>query len=286
MDLPLKVEVPKFTHGLIVQVLLPFMPGTVVCGGIALGSPWIAEQMRGADIGYRTKLLLAFVLTYMVGFALITVTRTTNDFILGLIRGKGSNEMPWDSPYWRRVAGQYLNADLMPTRKASPDSDVNFDSIDTMFSKTPSLATNRERIKKLEQQLSAAQETIGSDKLSEQAKLVHELKAAHEDLEEKMRVLKASTEWRTLHHALLFIPTDTESPFESFSSVMGALQASGIAAMWVMLQYRELWNWSAVIFAFLLIIVATRSLEAVFRLNRHLRNTNAHQVAAMIREMK
>jgi hypothetical protein len=67
---------------------------------------------------------------------------------------------------------------------------------------------------------------------------------------------------------------------------MEALQASGIAAIWVMLQYRELWNWSAAIFAVLLIIVATNALRLVFRMNRYLGVTNSMQIASLIREIK
>lgn len=304
MDLPLKVEVAKLSHVHLLQVLVPFLPGSVISIGLALGNPWVGEQMRMADIGYRTKLFLALVLTYMLGFAFTTVTRNVNDQVLFLI-WKSSKAVPWDNPYWRRVVAQYLGTDLLPLIPESTD-EVSAEYM-AAVSKMPGalneffkfrestrnldkvLTTLEQNIKNLrEKNMEKAKELVdpNADTLAKAAAANREQKKALEVIEQGLGSLSVKMEWRSLHQALLSVFADTEAPFASLSSAVEGLQASGIAAIWVMLQYQQLWNWSAAIFSALVVIVATNALRLVFQFNRSLSETNSLQIASMIRELK
>ena len=125
-----------------------------------------------------------------------------------------------------------------------------------------------------------------ADTLARAAAANREQKKALEVIEQGLGSLSVKMEWRSLHQALLSVFADTEAPFGFLSSAVEGLQASGIAAIWVMLQYRQLWNWSAAIFSALVVIVATNALRLLFQFNRSLRETNSLQIASMIRELK
>jgi hypothetical protein len=116
--------------------------------------------LRVADIGYRTKLFLAFVLTYMLGVALMTVTRNINDFVLGLI-WKPSKALPWDNPSWRRAAAIYLGSDLMPLNPESTESEWAYlAALGGSPGGLKELVTYRESTKGLEETLSKLEASI------------------------------------------------------------------------------------------------------------------------------
>jgi hypothetical protein len=105
-------------------------------------------------------------------------------------------------------------------------------------------------------------------------------------IEGDLKTLGTEFEWVSLHHALQFIPTTAQHPYGAFSLVMETLQAAGLSAAWLMIQYRELWNLPGLIFVTALVAVTSWALWLNFQLNRYFRNYGAFQIAAMLQEIR
>jgi len=102
------------SHVQVLQVLLPFVPGVVVTAGLALSGSSLAQRFWTIGLGYKTKLAVAISLAYILGLAMMTMTQSVNDLVMGKFKPPLA-VFPWDNSYWRRVAAAYVGASLLPT---------------------------------------------------------------------------------------------------------------------------------------------------------------------------
>lgn len=65
-----------------------------------------------------------------------------------------------------------------------------------------------------------------------------------------------------------------------------ALQAAGISAIWLMLQYRELWSVTGACFSAVVVLATSYVLWMDYQLNSFLRDLASSQTGAMIQEMR
>jgi hypothetical protein len=86
-----------------------------------------------------------------------------------------------------------------------------------------------------------------------------ELKEVLQEGETKLKFIGTEYEWRSLHSALEMLPAPV-SPYSGFRLLMTAAQASGIGALWLMIQYKELRNLPGFIFFGLVVISASHAL--------------------------
>jgi hypothetical protein len=309
MELPLRVEVSRFSHIHFIQVLLPFVPGGVLSVGITLGNSWMTTQVGAAQIGYRTKLFLAVALTYLLGLAFLTATKLCTDVVMGLIR-RPSKALPWENTYWRRVAMAYVGKDLLPANiHLSPEEITAALEYTVAMGRheieldLKSLTSTLDETDRMEKQLSPVQDDIDrarkvnpekakevvdplADQVEQFRKAFEKRKEAVADIRAKVEGLAIRGEWRSLHHALEFMPGDIENPYASFIYMMEAMQSAGLAGIWVVLRYSQLRTLTGLAFGAVLIIGATYGLWLAFKMNGSLRDMNSFQIAAMLAEIR
>lgn len=307
MELPLRVEVSKFSHIHIIQVLLPFVPGSVLSVGLTLGNSWMTTQFSAVQLGYRTKLFLAVALTYVLGLTFVTATKGCTDVVMGLIR-RPSKAIPWQNTYWRRVASAYVGKDLLPTSpQLSPqemtaaleymvtmargEADLkpltsSLDAADRLQKQVSKLDESIDRARKVNPE--KAKEVVDplAGQVEQARQAVGKIKEVVADAQVKVGGLVAGVEWRSLHHALEFIPSDIDNPYASFVLLMEAMQSAGMGGIWVILRYPQLRTFTGATFAAVLILFTTYVLWLAFKMNGSLRDMNSSQIAAMLAELR
>jgi hypothetical protein len=309
MELPLRVEVSKFSHIHLIQVLLPFVPGSVLSVGLTLGNSWMTTQFGAAQFGYRTKLFLAVALTYMLGLAFLAATKLCTDLVMGTIR-RPSKALPWENTYWRRVAMAYVGKDLLPTSlhlspeemTAALEYTVAMGRLEKELD-LKSLTSNLDETDRMEKQLSQLEENIdrarkvnpekAKEVVDPRAGQVEQFRKAFDKRKEVAADIRAKVEghairgeWRSLYFALDFIPRDIENPYASFVYMLEAMQSAGLAGIWVVLRYSQLRTLTGVAFGAVLIIGATYGLWLAFKVTGTLRDMNSFQIAAMLAELR
>jgi hypothetical protein len=113
MELPLRVEIAKLSHLHIIEFLLPLLPGIVISTGLSLSNSTLAQQFWANPIGYKTKLAIAFALTYVSGLALLAIVGTLDVVVLGFL-DDNKTASPWRNGYWQRLAREYVGEGLSP----------------------------------------------------------------------------------------------------------------------------------------------------------------------------
>jgi len=63
MEPPLRIELSKFSHFDVIQLVLPFIPGLVVTVGLMLSTSSLAHRFGAIPLGYKTKLAVAIAIT-------------------------------------------------------------------------------------------------------------------------------------------------------------------------------------------------------------------------------
>jgi hypothetical protein len=81
MDFPLRVELPRLSHLHALQLLLPFVPGTVAAVGLAFSTSSFTYHFQAIGLGYKTKLGIALALAYVFGLAAMTVTQSAQHLV-------------------------------------------------------------------------------------------------------------------------------------------------------------------------------------------------------------
>ncbi len=279
MELPLKVELPRLSHIHVLQLLLPFVPGIVVTVGLALSSSSLAQRFEVIGVGYKTKLAVAVALTYISGLAVLTVTQTVNSIVMRRIGHERPAE-PWNNSYWRRVATTYVGSALSPMSASFSPEDLDrlvkqYAALSTAQN-TPGkeLTSYREKVLQLDKILSHLRDSVTKVNpvnaeqvrellakvqglISEAEPALHTAKESLDAVENKLRVIGVESEWHWLYEALQFLPTTVQHPFGAFTLLMSSLQAVGLCTLWLMIQYRELWNLVGISFAIVLFLATS-----------------------------
>jgi hypothetical protein len=114
---------------------------------------------------------------------------------------------------------------------------------------------------------------------------LQQLKKSQQDIHAGLRKVGMDIEWLSLHNALAMIEAPT-SPYATLVLLMGALQATGIGSIWIMIQFKEMMSVTGLVFASLVFCTSTYALWLDFKMNGYLHNLNSFQIAAMIREIR
>jgi hypothetical protein len=306
MELPLKVELPKLSRIHVLELFVPFVPGTVVTVCLMLGAAPLAQRFLGLAIGYRTKLALAVALTYVIGLAMMTVVQSINSLLMGLLKPP-SEALPWNNSYWRRVAVSYVGSNLSPATALFSTAELNrfleyigamaaqhFDSV--MLAK---IADCRKTALILETALSTAEKSAASgaqispELLDARSALtlkasatLQAIKPELDKFDTSLRDLGVESERHSLYQALEFIPSSVQKPYDTFGLLSSSLQTAGVAALCMMIQYPELRTVPGALLSIGLVISTTHALWLSFRIDRHFRDRSSSQIAAMIQKSR
>jgi hypothetical protein len=313
MEPPLRIELSKFSHFDVIQLVLPFIPGLVVTVGLMLSTSSLAHRFGAIPLGYKTKLAVAIAITYVIGSAMITLAQAV-EIIINRIIKRGKTSSPWENTYWRRVVAAYMGPDLIPGTK--PFSIEDLDRIGKYFVQqrvvtsdpTKQLTSYRNRVRTLEDRLNELSFIIDAKSKSIQnpadvnevqgqkqtilteafTLLQHELKPAMDNIEGLLRENLINHEWLSLYLALQFITPQhpNKNPFTSFSVLWQALQISGVAAIWLMVQYHEFWNLGGMLVSVALVLATTYGIFKTGWWDDVYTYHTAAQLAIMIQELK
>jgi hypothetical protein len=130
----------------------------------------------------------------------------------------------------------------------------------------------------------AVKEFLNSEEGKQVTSQAKALKEALGSADSKLRALVPEIEWISLYHAFEMLPMPS-GRFEGLFTLMSSFQASGLAIIWLLLRYKNLWNMPTLIIASLVFCLATYSSWLSFKYNRFLGNFNSAQVAAMLEEI-
>src|ERR1039458_8256670 len=103
MEPPVRIELSKFSHLDVLQLVLPFIPGLVVTVGLMLANSPLAHRFDTTLLGYKTKLIIAIAITYVIGSVMITLAGAV-EAIINHIAKSHPPTSPWENTYWRRLA--------------------------------------------------------------------------------------------------------------------------------------------------------------------------------------
>ena len=118
MDSPFKVELARFSHSHIIDALAPFVPGLVVLGCLISSSASVTNTFERLPIGYKTKVFVCIVSSYLVGLAASIIMEGINTWLTGwFLRRKNPAPPIWQNRYWQQVAAVYVGEPLAPTGK-------------------------------------------------------------------------------------------------------------------------------------------------------------------------
>jgi hypothetical protein len=246
---------------------------------------------------------------YVTGVAIMTVTETASSLVMRLIR-RPPSATPWANSYWRRVAAHYVGSGLSPDA-ASFSSSEDLDRLSKYIvglageeDKQLGIAQMRESNLALQKSLESFTETITAatahpqksevvalldDARKKTAELTSKWQAhteAIENTERQLRSMGIGFEWISLYHALQFMRfPDVTHPYGGFSMLMTSLQAAGVAALWLLVQFR-MWNLPGLIFAAALVLATSYSIWQEARLGTWFMDLDSAQLAGMIQEIR
>jgi hypothetical protein len=309
MEPPVRIELSKLSHLDVLQLVLPFIPGLVVTLGLMLANSPLANRFDTTLLGYKTKLIIAIAITYVIGSVMITLAGAV-EAIINHIAKSHPPTSPWENTYWRRLAAAYVGPDLTPGTKALSLEDLDnlqkylssksgtFDLTKTLTSHRKSTQTLEDGVNKLRLLIdtvtkSAQDSTNLKEELAQKTKLLTEsstilqkLKPSVDTLETHLREIGINQEWISLYHAMQFIPATLQYPYATFSVLARALQCAGLGCIWLMLQYHELWNLGGMLISVALVLTTAYGIFKIGQMSFFYGYHNSSQLAAMIQDLK
>ena len=252
----------------------------------------------------------------------MAIAENITSLVMGLLKPP-SGVAPWDNSYWRRVSINFVGDDLAPA--SGPLRHQDLERFLTQVGKIipdgeTAMAKYRDRVQNIERQLAALEqlevtladtnesssranrlnqiqlngkleEVVGS--ISKQAAALETAKLAAqsarqvlEDSADHFGALGSNREWNALYHALDYLPSEIENPFESFVLLMVSLQAGGVAVILLALQYRELRSAIGLVGALVLIFIASYVQWKNYQFKAFMKDLAAPQIALMLRDIR
>jgi hypothetical protein len=232
------------------------------------------------------------------------------ELIINQIAKSNPPSSPWENTYWRRVAAAYIGPDLTPGTKAFSieelDRLLKFLSLKgSTLDPTKTLTSHRKSTQDLEDRVNKLRLTIDTVSKSPQdaanlkeelavttkiltdwSTILQKLKPSVDTLDTHLREIGINFEWMSLYYAMQFIPTTSQNPFAAFSVLTQASQCAGVGCIWLMLQYRELWNLGGMVISVALVLTTTYGIFKLGQMKFFYDYYNSSQLAAMIQDLK
>lgn len=307
MESPVRIDLPRLSHLHLLELLLPLVPGIVVATGLTLTSSPIACRFWHIPLGYKARLALALALAYALGLAMTTITQAADSFVMRLLK-KYPPAQPWANTYWRRVAASFVGSGLVPKIPSSL-SPKELDDLVKYVSglrensvATSDFVSRYKSIQKLEESLKKYGDTTarippgktelakeitdkGASDASRASSALEEAKRSLAESEETIRIVASDIEWLSLFNALETLPKP-KSPYLPLKFLMTSLQTAAIAAIYLVVEFKELWSPVAAVLWALVLFATTHTLWLDFQFNQYLRNLNSSQIAAMLQAIR
>jgi hypothetical protein len=266
----------------------------------------LAQRFMALGVGYKTKLALGVALTYIVGLVMMTVVEGVNSLVMMLLKPP-SRALPWNNTYWRRIAVSYVGSNLSPAAAlfstAELDRFLKYLGAMAGYHFDPVLLAKfddcRKTIRILETALSTAAKSAASGaQISPElldarsaltlkaSAMLQAIKPEVDKVDQSLRESGVENEWRSLYHALEFLPTTVQDPYETLGLLSSSLQAAGVGALCMMIQYSDLRSVPGALLCTGLVISTSYVLWLKYWMRGYFGVLASCQIAAMIQQSR
>jgi hypothetical protein len=116
--------------------------------------------------------------------------------------------------------------------------------------------------------------------------MLQAIKPEVDKVDQSLRESGVENEWRSLYHALEFLPTTVQDPYETLGLLSSSLQAAGVGALCMMIQYSDLRSVPGALLCTGLVISTSYVLWLKYWMRGYFGVLASCQIAAMIQQSR
>jgi hypothetical protein len=117
----IKLDFSRVTYSNLLEIIAPIVPGGILGVGTLVLNPSLAARLlANPNLGYRSRLAAAILVSYCAGLLLNLLVNYTAYFVTYLIAATWGTKFlptsptPWRMPLWRALARRFIGPDLAP----------------------------------------------------------------------------------------------------------------------------------------------------------------------------
>jgi hypothetical protein len=112
------IDLSKLSYATILDIVAPFFPGGTIALGWLYGHDAVLANLHDEK---TLKIIIAVFVMYVVGFAMVYLTAfELSGVALAVLIRKTEIHEPWKNSEWRRLASNFLGAELSPPLEEPP----------------------------------------------------------------------------------------------------------------------------------------------------------------------